>query len=141
MISFVETAAKAQEELQAELNTLKDVKLRLDEKASLLANKENELVEREKAISLTEKNLNDRNEAMSMWETKKMREEQVQKMHDDALAATLECEKKYKASSEQLAESRQLMEDLAKRELALSEREKTYRQEAKQELVDKFFQT
>lgn len=138
MANFIEYAYKAQEELSAELQKVADQKARLDEQATLQAATVIELEKRQAKIAEEERAIDLKKEELSLWNGKKMREEQVEAMYGEAMRKDTEASKKLKEASEKLAETRYNLADLEKREIALSEREKTYREELKKEMMDNF---
>lgn len=138
MANFIEYASKAQEELNIELQRLAEREVKLAEQASLQAAATIEIDKRQSAVAEAERAMDLKREELSMWEGKKIREEQVEAMHGEAMRKEAEATKKLKDANDALIETRQNLEELTKRELALSEREKTYREEVKKEIMDGF---
>lgn len=138
MINFIEYASKAQEELNKERQVLQDFEAKLQEKSSLLATREAGLDTREADIMKKEVEIQNRQEELSAWEVTKRREEEVVSLFDQANSKLVDSDKKLKEASEKHGETVQMLEELAKRELALSEKEKTYKEEVKKEMMDKF---
>jgi hypothetical protein len=138
MANFIEYASKAQEELNNERAEVEKKALKVSEDASLNADRSAGLDKRESEIVAKERDLVVRQEQMSAWETKKRREEEVQKMFDDANYKLQQAEDKLKVSLEKDSDSKQALDELAKRELALSKRESEYREEVKKEIMNKF---
>ena len=77
-------------------------------------------------------------EELSTWEGKKIREEEVQKMFDTANAKEEESKKRLKDAQDALIEAGQKLDELSKRELLLVEREKSYREEVRNEMMTRF---
>lgn len=138
MANFIEYASKAQAELNVELQKVADKELKLAEQASLQAATVIELEKRQSALAEEDRAMDLKREELSIWEGKKVRSEQVEAMHGEAMRKETEATKKLKDANDALIETRQNLEELTKRELALSEREKTYREEVKKEIMDGF---
>jgi len=138
MANFIEYASKAQEELNIELQRLAEREVKLAEQASLQAAATIEIDKRQSAVAEAERAMDLKREELSMWEGKKVREEQVEAMHGEAMRKETEATKKLKDANDALIETRQNLEELTKRELALSEKEKSYREEVKKEIMDGF---
>lgn len=137
MANFIEYASKAQEELNAQLQAISDRELKNAEKASLLANREAELDKRTTEIAEADKALEQKREELSMWEGRKLREEEAIRLHDEGLRMQKEASDKLKKAENALIESKQNLEELSKRELALSDREKSYKDEVMKEMMQK----
>ena len=102
MANFIEYASKAQEELNNERAEVEKKALKVSEDASLNADRSAGLDKRESEIVAKERDLVVRQEQMSAWETKKRREEEVQKMFDDANYKLQQAEDKLKVSRKRL---------------------------------------
>lgn len=138
MADFIEYASKAQEELNAQLRAISEKELRLAEKASILASREVDLDSRRSGLAEAEKAMDEKKAQLSFWESQKIREEEVSRLHGEALGKEVASQKRLVEADEKLAETRYNLADLAKRELALSEKEKTYREEIKKEMMNTF---
>lgn len=138
MANFIEYASKAQEELNIELQKIAQKELKLAEQASLQAATAIELEKRQSKIVEEENALNLQREELTIWNGKKIRAEQVEAMHGEAMQKDNDATRKLKEATDALLESRQNLEELTKRELALSEEKKSYREEVKKEIMDGF---
>lgn len=138
MANFIEYAAKAQGELNIELQKVADKEAVLAEQASLQAAAIIDIEKRQSAVAEAERMIDAKREELSIWDGKKVRSEEVEAMHGEAMRKDAEATKKLKEATDALIESRQNLEELTKRELALSEKEKTYREEVKKEIMDGF---
>lgn len=138
MANFIEYASKAQEELNHELQILSDKERDLAKQSSLQASRSASLDARESAVAEQERLINQKREELSMWDSKKMREEEVVRLHDEALRMEEDSKKRDKEATDKLLETKQNLVELTKRELALSEREKTYEEELKKKMMDSF---
>lgn len=138
MANFIEYASKAQEELNIELQKITEREGVLVEKSKDLSIRASGLDKKEVELSAKEQELNALREELSSWNSKKLREEDVQVMFDEANRKESESVKKLKESQDNLILTEQKLADLMKRELALSEKEKSYRDEVKQEVMNRF---
>lgn len=138
MANFIEYASKAQEELNRELQRLSEKEVKLAEQASLQAARSLTLDSREAEIAEKERLINEKKEELTLWEGRKLREEEVSRLHGEAMRKEEEASKKLKDAEEKLSETRMNLVELEKRELALSEREKSYREEVKKEIMNGF---
>ena len=86
----------------------------------------------------SERALDLQREELTIWNGKKIRAEQVEAMHGEAMQRDNDATQKLKEATDALLESRQNLEELTKRELALSEEKKSYREEVKKEIMDGF---
>lgn len=138
MANFIEYASKAQEELNNELQKIAERESVVSAKATANASREAELDKRESDLTLKDQELNAKREELSMWDSKKIKEEKVQEMFDSANLKEVESTKRLKDAKDALILADQKLAELTKRELNLSEREKTYREEVKQEIMTRF---
>jgi hypothetical protein len=138
MVNFIEYASKAQEELNKERAEIAEKAQKQAEQASVLAARTAALDEREAQITKSEYELQEKQEKLSAWEAGKRREEEVVAIFDSAQSKLVEAQEKLKAASEKESDTRLALEDLSKRELALSEREKVYKEEIKTEIMNRF---
>lgn len=138
MANFIEYAAKAQEELNIELQRIAGKELKLAEKASIQAAMTIDLEKRQSAVVESEHALDLQREELTIWNGKKIRAEQVEAMHGEAMQKDNDATQKLKEATDALIESKQNLEELTKRELALSEEKKSYREEVKKEIMDGF---
>lgn len=138
MANFIEYASMAQEELNREKNVLSEKEKQLQEKASLLAGREADLDKKQSEIVLQNQELLEKIDKLTTWESKKLKEEEVQKIADESSYKLKLANDKLKLAEEKLNEAKMILEEQAKRELALSEMQKTYREDIKKEVMDKF---
>ena len=138
MKTFMDFAQEAQAELDAEKRAIEIEKDKLAKKASLLAGRESKIEDSEKEVSLKIKELELREEKVSMREGIIGRED---KAASDLKAA----EEKNRESTINLKKAQELSDDatqklaeISKRELALSEREKKYKQEIEMDVMRRF---
>lgn len=141
MFDFIEYATKAQTSLQAEMSKLDTKAADLEKVASEQAQKATDLLAREISLNDKEKQLNDRESAVVMYEKTKKREEDVEAQYSEAMKAQTIAQELLKKSKEYDADASQKIAELEKRELALSEREKSYRETLQKEFAQKLFNT
>lgn len=137
MKTFVEFAKEAQDELDAQKKALEAEKDKLAKKASLLASREAKIEDEEKSLVLKVKELQLREEKVSMREGIIGREDKAQQDLKKAEDAQRESEINLKKVTELNNDTTLKLQELSKRELALSEREKTYRDEIKAQIASK----
>lgn len=138
MANFIEYASKAQEELNKEKTALEAREGELQTKSNSVSARSAELDKREAAVAQVELDIAARKEQLSFWEKGKKREEEVQGMFDDAVSKLAQADEKAKKAAEYLAESKQVREEVQTREIRLTERESKYKEEIKQELMNRF---
>ncbi len=138
MQSFIELAQKAETELQAELSRVKDRSVRLDEKATVLASTEASLEEKRIKLEAFERQLNVVNEEVSRKQLIVISAEQAQRLRDEAAAHNDTAGKRLKEAESKLLEATQKLDELLKREIALSEREKTYKEQIELDVMRRF---
>lgn len=138
MKTFMDFAQSAQDELNAEKKAIEAEKEKLAKKASLLAARETKIEDEENVLSLKAKELQLREEKVSMREGIIGRE-------DKAAQDLKKSEENNKSSMLSLKKAQELNDDatqklaeLSKRELALSEREKSYKQEIEMDVMRRF---
>ena len=137
MANFIEYASKAQEELNGELQKLSKKEAELAEKAKLLASHDLELEKRQAELAEKETEYLAKKEELSLWEGKRIREENVQVMFDEANRKEGESQKRLKDAQDAVILADQKLAELSKRELALSEKEKTYKDDVMKEMMQK----
>jgi hypothetical protein len=137
MANFIEYASKAQEELNGELQKLSKKEAELAEKAKLLASHDLELEKRQAELAEKETEYLAKKEELSLWEGKRIREENVQVMFDEANRKEVESQKRLKDAQDAVILADQKLAELSKRELALSEKEKTYKDDVMKEMMQK----
>lgn len=137
MANFIEYASKAQEELNGELQKLAKRETELAEKSKLLASREIELEKKQSELATRDAEYTAKKEELSIWEGKKIREESVQVMFDEANRKEVESEKRLKDAKDAVILADQKLAELSKRELALTEKEKTYKDDVMKEMMQK----
>jgi len=137
MKTFIDLAQEAQAELEAEKRALEVEKDKLAKKASLLAGRESKIDDQDKEVALKGKELQLREEKVSMREGIVGREDKAAKDLKDAEEAHRQSALNLKKSQELNNDATQKLAELSKRELALSEREKSYREEVKAQIASK----
>ena len=137
MANFIEYASKAQEELNGELQKVSKKEAELAEKAKLLASHDLELEKRQAELAEKETEYLAKKEELSLWEGKRIREENVQVMFDEANRKEVESQKRLKDAQDAVILADQKLAELSKRELALSEKEKTYKDDVMKEMMQK----
>lgn len=134
-MSFIKLAEQAQKELELEKEKLADRSAKLDVRASSVAAQLELAVEDTKLVEAKKKEL-------QAYEEEVTRKALSFKVNFDAKAERIaaagdrvEAEKARKDAKEHLDRSQQMLSELSKRELALSEREKTYKQDIENEVL------
>ena len=138
MANFIEYASKAQSELNVELQKLSEKENELSLKSSAQFAREAQLDAREAEVAASEKEIQQKREDMTMWESKKKREEEAQAMYDAAILKETDSVKRLKEAKEALSEAELKLQELQKRELLLVERTKSYQEEIKSEIMARF---
>lgn len=136
-MSFITLAQEAQKELEAEKARLVKKEAKLDEKASAVEAQLALAVEETKAVELKKKELRVYEEEVSRKAMAVKRDFDAKTERDLAAGDRAEAVRLRKEASEDLDRSKQLLADLSKRELALSEREKTYEKEIKEKMMER----
>jgi len=137
-MDFIALATKAQKELDGEIARLKTYEDQLNIKASALASKTEQVEKREGELNAKEKQLQAREEGVSMRELTVRRDTDVQKDLDTAISLNREAVEERRKAQEYRDDAKMKLEDLERREVALSEREKTYKQEIELEVMRNF---
>lgn len=137
-MSFILLAEKAQKELEAELAKLKQKESELETKASLLADQKNLLDETQTKLNDYKRELELRNELVTQKELRVRRDEDVQNDVATSEGYYQKADSALKKAEELNLDTNMKLEDLSKRELALSEKIKSYKEEVKQEITKKF---
>lgn len=137
MKTFMDFAQEAQAELDAEKKAIETEKEKLAKKASLLAGRETKIEDGEKELVLKAKELQLREEKISMREGIIGREDKAEQDLKKAEDAHRQSELNLKKVVELNNDTTLKLQELSKRELALSEREKTYREEVKAQIASK----
>lgn len=138
MQSFKQLAIEVDKVVEKERDDLRVRQEELDEKASLLATKENNLEELRINLESRSRQQDRREEELSRKEglvrsDEEVREDRVRVGKDVETARKLR-----KEAADFRAEAEQKLVEVAKRELALSEKEKTYEQEVELRVMRMF---
>lgn len=138
MQNFIETAAKAQNELNEEKAKIDQFEERVKQSEIKVNQRNEELDKKQTELTLLKESLDNLKESLTEWESKKKKEEDVQKMFDDANGKLLAVENKHKEIVNVQNDVTLKLQELAKRELALSEAREKYKEEVKQEMMSMF---
>lgn len=138
MQSFKQLAIEVDKVVEKERDDLRSRQEKLDKKASLLATKENDLEELRVSLEARSRQQDRREEELSRKEglvraDEEVREERVRVSKEVERAQDLR-----KEAADFKSEAEQKLAEVAKRELALSEREKTYEQEVELKIMRRF---
>lgn len=136
-MSFITLAQEAQKELEAEKARLAKKEAKIDEKASAVEAQLALAVEETKIVEEKKKELQAYEEEVSRKAMSFKANFDAKAERDAAALDRAESMKLRKVAQEDLDRSKQLLEDLSKRELALSEREKTYEKEIKEKMMER----
>ncbi len=137
-ISFIQLAQQAQKELDGETTRLAQKEADLNTRSSAVAGQLALADKRHGELNAKEKQLQAREEEVSRRELTARRDTQVQEDLKAAQAHHVSATEELKKAQEQRDDARMKLEDLEKRELALSEREKVYKQELELEVMRNF---
>lgn len=137
-MDFIALATKAQKELDGEIARLKTYEDQLNIKSSTLASQVEQVEKKEGELNAKEKQLQSREEGVSMRELTVRRDTDVQKDLDTAISLNREAVEERRKAQEYRDDAKMKLEDLERREVALSEREKTYKQEIELEVMRNF---
>lgn len=136
-MNFTQLAQEVQKELDGE-------KLRLSQKEEQINNRATAVQaqialcdKRVGELNARERLLQDREEEVSRRELTVRRDGAASADLQQAVLEREQANKALKAAAAQKDEARMLTEDLGKREIALSEKEKTYREEVKKQIASK----
>jgi len=136
-MDFIQLAQQAQKELEGEKNRVAQKESKLETKASQLASKEADLLKFQEQLTLKERELQTREDVLTTKEMAVRRDSQVQSDLQVSEANREAAEQAYRKAEEARLETQLALEELSKRELALSDREKTYREEIKKQIASK----
>lgn len=134
-MSFIKLAQEAQHELEAEKTRLAKKEAKIDEKSSAVEAQLALAVEDTKAVEAKKRELQAYEEEVSRKAMSFKSDFDARTERQAAAGDRAEAEKARKDAKEYLDRSKQMLEELAKRELALSEREKTYKQDIENEVL------
>lgn len=134
-LTFTQLAAQADSVLQAEHERVSAKEARLEKRASELAALEATLAQREAEVVKSEKALQVHEEEVSRKLAVVRRDEEAQRDLQSASAKLDTAQKLEKAASTHKDEVKLMLEDLTRREIALSQREKEYKEEIELEIM------
>jgi hypothetical protein len=137
-MTFLQYAQKAQKELDGELARVKQMEADLNIKASGVATQEATNDQRSRDLNAFEKELQRRNEIVAQRELHARREEEVQKDLDTSVALQKDAAEEKKRAQELRDEAQMKIEDLERRERALSDARDKYKQEVEHEVMTNF---
>lgn len=137
-MDFIALATQIQQELDGETVRLKEKEDRINENASRVADQLATAEQRIGELHVKEQALQDREERVTQRELTVRRDEDVQSDLASSVALNKDSVDERKKAQVYLEEARVKLENLDKRELALSEREKTYKQELELEVMRNF---
>lgn len=125
-------------EFQAERDAIAKEKRLVQTRKTELVKKETEIEAKALEIAEVEKGLAPKLEEIARVEGKLMTEKQIQAEKADAIAAKGRAEQFNKEAQGKLDDAKLKLAEVTKRELALSEREKTYKDQIEKELLKQF---
>lgn len=137
-ISFIQLAQQAQRELDGETERLAQKEADLNTRSSAVAGQLELADKRHGELNAKEKQLQVREEEVSRRELTVRRDSEVQQDLVSAQAHHKSATDELKKAQGYRDEAQMKLEDLSNRELALSEREKTYKQEIELEVMRNF---
>jgi hypothetical protein len=134
-MSFITLAQEAQKELELERERLAKKEAKIDEKASAVEAQLALAVEDTKKAAVKTKELQAYEEEVTRKALSFKSDFDAKAERQAAAGDRTEAEKARKDAKEHLDRSQQMLAELSKRELALSEREKTYKQDIENEVL------
>ena len=137
-MSFITLAAQAQKELDGETLRLKQKEDALNVRSASLSSGESDLEKRLGAVTVSEQDIQNRLEEVVRRELTIRRDGEAKRDLDTAQVVQKEAIAERKEATLLRDEARMDREDLEKRELALSAREKTYKQDLELEVMRNF---
>lgn len=137
-MSFITLAQQAQKELDGETARLKEKETKLDERSSAVAAQAAANLEKTGLLNVKEKELQKREEEVTRREINVRRDIEVQNDLISAQAHHKSASEELKKAQEYRDAAKQDLEELAKREIALSEARKTYKAEVEMEVMRNF---
>jgi hypothetical protein len=136
-ISFIQLAQQAQRELDGETERLAQKEADLNTRSSAVAGQLDLADKRHGELNAKEKQLQAREEEVSRRELTVRRDLEVQQDYTAAVGERTEAATALKKAEAEKDEAKMMLLDLSSRELALSEREKTYREDIKKQIASK----
>jgi len=137
-MNFIQLAQETQKELDGEKARLAQKEIELNTRATTLQTQIAANDKRTGELNAKAQELQAREEEVSRREIAQRRDSEVQKDLDTSIALNAKAVDERKKAQEYRDDARLKLEDLAKREIALSEREKTYKQEIELEVMRNF---
>ena len=134
-MSFITLAQEAQKELELERERLAKKEAKIDEKASAVDAQLALAVEDTKKAAIKTKELQAYEEEVTRKALSFKSNFDAKAERQAAAGDRTEAEKARKDAKEHLDRSQQMLAELSKREVALSEREKTYKQDIENEVL------
>ena len=139
MANFIEYASLAQDELNKEKQVVAGLASEVSLREAAVTKRSEELDKREAEIATKEKVQADTQVMLDLWKGKMRREEDVQKMFDDANAKLVTIENRLKETVQKNLDNGQQLEELKQQSLRLSEERKNYKEEVKKEVMQSVF--
>lgn len=136
-ISFIQLAQQAQRELDGETTRLTQKEADLNTRSSAVAGQLALADKRHGELNAKEKQLQAREEEVSRRELTVRRDTEVKRDYTAAIDERQKATEMLKKAQDEKDEAKMMLNDLSTRELALSEKMKTYREEIKQEITTK----
>ncbi len=136
-ISFIQLAQQAQKELDGEVARLSQKEADLNLRASAVAGQLALADKRHGELNARATELQAREEEVSRRELTVRRDSEVKQDYTAAIDERLKSSTMLKKAQDEKDEAKMMLDDLSTRELALSEKMKTYREEIKQEITTK----
>ncbi len=137
-MDFLSLATQAQKELDGETARLKTLEDTINEKSSRVENQLAVAEKRTGELNAKAQELQAREENVTLRELTVRRDSDVQKDLHTSIELNKNAVDERKKAQEHLDDARMKLENLEKRELALSEREKTYKQDLELEVMRNF---
>lgn len=137
MFDFIEYAKKAQEDLQAQQSKIDAKVADLEKGKAVLYQNNLDFEAKLQAQNARDIDLNQREEGISLREQQDNKKVDAQRLYDEAAMNVKIASELAAKAKENNDEATQKLAEVAKRELALSEREKTYKEEIKKEAVER----
>lgn len=135
ILSYVQ---KIQDELDAREVEVENLKKGATLRTAQVKKREQQAQEKEVQLAEWEKVLNRKYEEVSRLENAKLMELRSQENHEKTIQKRKEVEVLLKEANEKLAEAKMLRDEVLKRELAVTEREKKTREEVRIEIAQGF---
>lgn len=136
-MDFITLASQLQKELDGERLRIKEYEQKVIDRDSAV-NRQLELAQKMTGENTAKKlELQQREDNVSQRELRVRRDQEVQADYNAALAKYEEAKKVLKLAEDEKLETKMLLEDLSRRETALSDDKKTYRDQIRQEIANR----